>query len=383
MDNETKRKIKIGIIIAAFTVLLYLGLQHMDVVLKITGSVLRLLSPFLYGVCFAFVLNIPMRFFEQKVFARLNARGRPLWRKLRRPVCVTITLILFLGIVAAIVSFILPQLTASVRMLADNFNGYVQNLTRWTDQLFSRFGISIDESFIDTVSGIFSRFGDAIVQFVTDSVPQIVGTAVGITSSMVNLFLGFIMGIYMLATKESLIRSARRIIYAYLPRSAADYTAHVYRVVNRRFAGFVAGQLTEASILGMLCFLGMNIFGWGEYALLISIIIGLTNIVPIIGPIIGTIPGALIILVSASPMQAVFFVIYIIALQQIESNLIYPRVMGDSIGLPGLWVMFAVLVGGGLLGLPGVLLGVPTFAVLYTLLSESVGKRLKMKEMRD
>lgn len=383
MDNETKRKIKIGIIIAAFTVLLYLGLQHMDVVLKITGSVLRLLSPFLYGVCFAFVLNIPMRFFEEKVFARLNARNRPLWRRLRRPVCVTITLILFLGIVAAIVSFILPQLTDSVRMLADNFNGYVQNLTRWTDRLFSQFGISIDDSFIDTVSSIFSRFGDAIVEFVTDSVPQIVGTAVGITSSMINLFLGFVMGIYMLATKESLIRSARRIVYAYLPRSAADYTAHVYRVVNRRFAGFVAGQLTEASILGMLCFLGMNIFGWGEYALLISIIIGLTNIVPIIGPIIGTIPGALIILVSASPMQAVFFVIYIIALQQIESNLIYPRVMGDSIGLPGLWVMFAVLVGGGLFNLPGVLLGVPAFAVLYTLLSESVGKRLKMKEMRD
>ena len=150
-------------------------------------------------------------------------------------------------------------------------------------------------------------------------------------------------------------------------------------MANARFSGFVSGQLTEAVILGVLCFLGMSLFGM-EYALLISVIIGLTNIIPIFGPIIGTVPGALILLM-VEPMKAVWFVVFIVVLQQIESNLIYPKVVGGSIGLPGIWVMFSVLIGGSLFGLPGVLLGVPTFAVIYTLIARAVKKRLHEKKI--
>lgn len=381
MNEHDKRRIKVGIAIAAFTVLFYLGVQNLDVVLRITGAAIKLFSPFLYGVCFAFVLNLLMRFLEKTVFRRLNRKNSPRWQKLRRPVCMILTLVLLAGILAAIFSFILPQLVDSMRMLASNFNGYAENLTNWANRTLSGFGIAADIK--ETVSSLIAQFSDSIVQFITDSLPRIVGTAMDITSAVVNLFLGFIIGIYILATKEHLLRIGRRMTYAFLPRKAADYVSHVYQIVNQRFTGFVSGQLTEALIVGLLCFLGMNIFGWGDYALLIAIIIGITNIVPIIGPIIGTVPGALIILASTTPMQAVFFVIFIIALQQIESNLIYPRVVGDSIGLPGLWVMFAVLVGGGLFGLPGVLLGVPVFAVCYTLLSESVSRRLTLKEIQE
>ena len=381
MNSEDKRKVKIGIAIAAAAILLYLGLQNLDVVLKIGGVALKLLSPFLYGVCFAFVLNIPMRFFEEKAFRRLNKKDGKLWRKLRRPVCVVITVILFLGIVAAIVSFIIPQLIDSATTLGNNINGYLVTLEAWANSFLAGFGISAD--IYTTITSFVAEFSDTILQFITDSAPKILGTAMDVTSGVVNIFLGFVLGIYMLAAKEHLTRNCRRLIFAYLPQRAADYIRHIYHLVNARFAGFVAGQMTEAFILGMLCFLGMNLFGWGQYALLISVIIGITNIVPIIGPILGTIPGALILLISVNPMQAVFFVIYIVVLQQIESNLIYPRVVGGSIGLPGLWVMFAVLVGGNLFGLPGVLLGVPAFAVVYTLLAESVTRRLKFKEIRE
>lgn len=241
--------------------------------------------------------------------------------------------------------------------------------------MLSNFGVSTDIS--TAFTNFVSSFSDTIITYITGKVPKILEATASITTGVVNVFLGFVIGIYMIVTKERLIRTLKNLIYAYSPKRTADYISHVYYHVNFCFTGFVSGQLTEAVILGLLCFFGMTIFNM-QYALLISVIIGVTNIIPIIGPIIGAIPGALIMLMI-DPMKAVWFVLFIIVLQQLESNLIYPRVVGNSIGLPGIWVIFAIILGGGLFNFAGVLLGVPTFAVVYSLIAENVQSRLKKR----
>lgn len=386
MNLDDKRKVKIGISIAAFTVLLYLAVQNLDVVANTARFFLGLVSPFIIGVCIAFVLNLLMKFFEQRLFFHFNRKGNPKWEKARRPLCIGITLIVFLGMVTLLISFLIPMLRESVVTLVNNLPLYVSNLQSWANQVLARFNISTD--IVQTVTQFIYQFSDSILEYLTQSMPKIFETATSIASGIFNVIFGFIISIYMLAGKEKLLHNVKRVGYAFLPRRAADYLCHVYHLANGRFTGFVSGQLTEAVILAVLCYIGMSILGavlpdsgWSQYALLISVIIGLTNIIPIIGPILGTIPGALILLM-VDPLQALIFVVYIVILQQIESNFIYPRVVGTSVGLPGIWVMFAVLVGGNLFGLTGVVLGVPAMSVVYVLLSESVGKRIKEKQLK-
>ncbi len=378
MNNEDKRKIKIGIVISAFAVILYYGLQNFDDVRSISHFFTGILSPFIYAICFAFVLNILANFYENKIFATLNKKKNKRWEKARRPVCILLTIFTFLGIIAGLISFIIPQLIQSTHTLAAGISGFTSNLEGSINDLLKGLGISTDLNI--ALTNFLTDFSDKILKFLTSSVPQILKTTIDITSGVFNVFFGFVIAIYILATKESLLKNAKRMLYAFMPQKAADYTAHIYGHVNDRFTGFVSGQLTEAVILGVLCYIGMKIFSM-EYALLISVIIGITNIIPIIGPIIGAVPGVVIMLMI-DPMKAVWFVVFIVVLQQIESNLIYPKVVGDSIGLPGLWVIFAILVGGGLFGFAGVILGVPAFAVIYTLIAENTTKRLKERSIK-
>ncbi|MEG0693626.1 MAG: AI-2E family transporter [Oscillospiraceae bacterium] len=373
MNNEDKRKIKIGIAISAFAVILYFGLQNFSDLQSIFRFATGILSPFIYGICFAFVLNILANFYETRVFAFVKKKKNCKWEKVRRPVCILLTIITFLGIIAGLVAFIIPQLMQSSKTLAAGIPPFIENLQSYINSLLEGLGVSTDLN--QAVTSFLIDFSDKILSFVTASVPQILKATMNITSGVFNVFFGFIIAIYMLSTKESLLKNSKRIIYAYMPKKSADYATHIYRHVNTRFGGFVSGQLTEAVILGVLCFIGMQIFNM-EYALLISVIIGITNIIPIVGPIIGAVPGVVIMLMI-DPMKAVWFVVFIVVLQQIESNLIYPKVVGDSIGLPGLWVIFAILVGGGLFGFAGVILGVPAFAVIYTLIAENTTRRLK------
>lgn len=378
MNQEDKRKVKIGLAISAFTVILYLGLSNFNEVKSVADFLLSMISPFVYGVCFAFVLNIIMKLFENKIFSFLNKKKHPVWLKIRRGVCAFIAVIVFLGLFASLVAFILPGLVSSLQNLINNVPTYAVRLEEYANSLLSSFDMGLDIA--SMITDWITKFSDTILTIISNAVPSIAGAAISFTSGLFNVIMGFVVGIYMLVMKENLIANSKRVVYAYLPLKGAEYLTHTYRLVNKRFTGFVSGQLTEAVILGVLCFIGMSIFRM-EYALLISAIIAITNIVPIIGPIIGAIPGALIMLMI-DPMKAVWFVVFIIVLQQIESNLIYPKVVGDSIGLPGLWVIFAIIVGGGLFGFAGVILGVPAFAVAYTLVAENVQKRLRKREVR-
>lgn len=378
MNSDDKRKIKIGIAIAAFAIGFYYVLQNLATLRGALSFLLSVLSPFLYGVTLAFVMNLILRFFEKKVFASLNRKDRPLWRKLRRPVCLTLTVLLFFGAVTLLLVIILPSLAESCMALAGNLSGYLQSLEQLANQLLGRLGFSADLG--AAVASFLGEFSDAILKVITSSVPHILETTKAITTVVMNLFLGVVIAIYMLATKESLRRHARQVGYAYLPTRLVENMGRVWSLTSERFAGFVSGQLIEALILGTMCFVGMTLFRM-EYALLISAIVGLMNMVPFVGAFIGAVPGVLLMLMI-DPMKAVWFLILLIVIQQIESNLIYPRIVGNSIGLPGLWVLFAVVVGGGFFGLPGVLLGVPVFAVLYTLLGDAVQVRLKTRGIK-
>lgn len=376
MNIEDKRKIKVGIIIAAFTVAFFLLLNNFDSFSAFCSKFIGIFSPFIYGICFGFIINSIMRFLEEKAFKKLNSK--PVWKKLKRPVCLTLSVLVVIGILAALLSFVLPQLIDSASKLMENSSAYINGFTQFANNLLGRMGMETD--IVGYINQVYTTFSDKVIGYITSSLPQLADAAKGLTSGIVNIVMGFVIGIYMASMKEKLILGCKRAVYAFLPQKAADYIRHVYKLVNKRFSGFVTGQLTEAFILALLCFIGMSIFQM-DYPLLISVIIGSTNIIPMFGAWIGGIVGALITLIVNPPM-AIWFLIFLIVLQQIESNLIYPKVVGDSIGLSAIWVIFAVVVGGALFGFAGIVLGVPSFAVLYNLLSEAISNRLEKKKLK-
>jgi len=375
LNNEDKRKVKVGIAVSAFAIIFYLALNNLEKVKGFFGYFTDILAAFIVGLCFAFVLNLFMSMFENKVVLKVDPKKHPKIIKFKRPISLLVTLVLFIGIIAALISFIVPQLKESVSALINNTSSYMESMQNFTDEQLSKFGVSADLN--ETIKKLLTDLSNYIFKVISTSAPKIFAITKDITSGIFNTFIGFIVGIYMLAGKEGLLRNIKKMLYAFVPKKESDYTVHVYRIVKDRFTSFVTGQLTEAFIIGVLCFIGMTVLNM-KYALLISVIIGLTNMVPIVGPIIGAVPGTLIMLM-VDPSKALWFIIFIVILQQLESNLIYPRVVGSSIGLPGIWVIFAISIGGALFGLVGVLVGVPIFAVIYTLISEITEKQLKKK----
>lgn len=376
MNNDSKQKFLVGAKISAFSILFFLVLQNFNNVLGIFEYVISIFSPFIIGVGIAFVLNLLLVKVEFFIFTKSDKiKDNPKIQSAKRPVSLVITILLFFGILFGLSSFIIPQLEDSISMFTTNFEGYISSLNTWIAQVTERFDFEGDilEAFSDYIEQAF----ETIINFAKISLPKIIETTVTITNALVDFFIGFIVAIYLLASKEKMIAGSKNILYAILPIKNAEYVRHVYHTFNKRFAGFVSGQLSEALILGLLTFILLTVFQI-EYTPLISVIIGMTNMIPIVGPFIGIIPSALILLM-VDPWQALIFVISMIILQQIEGNIIYPKVVGDSIGLPGLWVLFSIIIGGELFGFPGILLGVPTFAVIYSLCLEAVDSRLTAK----
>lgn len=378
MSTEDKRKVKIGVTISAFTVIFYLSLQNLNLVYGEVQSYLAIFNPVIYGVCLAFVLNVIMNLLENKVFTFLDKKNIPLWVKAKRPVCLVLTLIIFLASVPVLMAIIVPQLIKSVSELSPIIPVYISKFTEWSTQRLGEIGVSEDYSsyLTDTVA----NFSKTVLTMLTTAIPTVISKVSAITTSLFDAVMGFIFAVYMLSQKEELIQGCKKVVYAYFSKSKASYITHAYHITVARFTGFISGQLAEAVILGLCCFVGMLIFRF-DYAMLISTMVGVLNMIPMIGPIIGMGIGALILLMI-DPMKAFWFLIFSIVLQQIESNLIYPKVVGGSIGLPGLWVIFAIVVGGGLFGLVGIVLGVPTFAVIYALWTENVDSKLHKKGIR-
>ena len=359
-------------LLIAFAVLLFWGLYNISAVTKVLGKLLDLLSPLLLGICIAFVLNLMMAALE-RLWDRALAKRDSRWsRKLKRPVCLTLTMVLFIGIIFAIFFILIPRLEEAGSTLVASIPAYVAQIQAWWENL-SAFGaehgvtlpeLSLDaDSVKNTITGFLQEKGDSVVNTTMNITASIVG-------ALVNFLLALVFSLYLLAQKETLLAQSRRLLRRSLPQKAADRLLRLLSLSNNAFSSFVTGQVTEAFILGTLCCLGMLILRL-PYALPVSVIIAALSLIPIFGAWIGAATGAFLI-VFQSPIKALTFLIFLLILQQVEGNLIYPKVVGKSVGLPGLWVLAAVTLGGGAFGVLGMLLGVPVCSIVYSLVQEFI-----------
>ncbi|QNM04752.1 AI-2E family transporter [Qiania dongpingensis] len=371
--NKNNSKKILGFI--AFGILLFVGLEHLSVVGNAFRWILGLLFPFLLGACIAFILNVPMRLLEEKVFRKL--KGRKVWDLIHRPVCMLLSIIVVLAVLCLVIFLVVPELIRTVSILSKSIPVFMENAQAWLIQLAKDWDISTER--LEGVNIDWKQMLEAMGKFLQDGAATVVNTTIGVTSSIVsgvvNFFLAFIFSLYILASKEKLSEQFRKLMQVFLPEKRAGQFLRVCTVSNRIFSSFVTGQCTEAVILGVLCFLGMTLLRL-PYAMVIGTLVGFTALIPVFGAFIGCFIGAFLILI-VSPVKAVVFIVFLMLLQQLEGNLIYPKVVGTSIGLPGIWVLVAVTVGGSVFGIAGMLLFVPLCSVIYTLLRESVYRRLK------
>ena len=360
--TEWKSLARIGISIF----LLYLAIHYWPAFSGFALSFFSALTPFFLGLAIAYVVNILMAFYQRHWFPRSNNK---ILIRLRFPLSLTGAILTGLGIVGLSVGLVFPQFIECIELLISKIPTIAASTMDWMREVpfLSETVLPLLQeinwkSLIDQVMGVLSNGLTGVVGIVTD-----------IVSGTITTFLGIIFALYFLVDKKRLLHHSNRIMDLYLPRAWCENARYVIAVMDNAFHSFIVGQCTEALILGCLCFVGMSIFQF-PYALMISALIAVTAIIPIVGAYIGAIVGAVMIL-TVSPLQAIFFLIYILILQQLEGNLIYPKVVGSSIGLPAIWVLVSITAGGAVAGIGGVLCGVPLAAGLYRILRHEVKKK--------
>lgn len=359
------------LLIITYTVVLVWVVLHIQEVWQAVVMVINLIKPFLYGICMAFVFNLPLKFFLKKL---PDSMGK--WKKV---VAVLASLCIIIGIIAFIFRIVVPQVVDSVVSLANSLPGYMDSAQETITRMIER--QEIPKEVLKQVDVYGAQLQDTLVNVLKNALPQMLNALSGFASSIANIFMALVIAVYLTISKDKLLEQSRRFLYAFTNQRVYTYVLKVAHLTNGIFSAFITGQLVEAVIIGILCYIGCLILRF-PYAPILGVIIGCTNIIPIFGAIFGV--GLCALLVAfVDPLQGVFFVIFGICLQQFESNLIYPRVVGTSVGLSGLWVLFAITVGGGLFGFVGMLLGLPVFSVLYSLLREEMNRRVKLKKDKE
>ena len=366
----TKRYAKWIIGVAVILIVIYLGLANITDVSSAATWVAKLFTPLTVGFFMALILNVPMRFFESFMWPKAK---RKFPKKIRRPLAFTLSLVLILGILAGVIILVVPELINALKMIASSSMGFINemaqlNKTEAITQL--PFG-----SILAKIN--WSEIANNVEQWVKDQSGTIVNgamdTVVSLVGGIVDFVFAVIFSIYILFSKEKLKAQAARLIRAWLPEKGGNYLIHTCDVANGVFRNFVAGQTIEAIILGSLCALGMVILRI-PYAPMVSALVGVMSLIPVVGAFIGGGVGAFMIF-TESPVKALVFVVFIIVLQQLEGNLIYPKVVGSQVQLPAIWVLAAVTVGGAVAGPTGILLGIPLVSTAYILIREATEKR--------
>ncbi len=366
-----KRLFKKLALLITYAIVLVAAIVKIDVVSGWVDTAINAFMPLFVGLAIAFVLHQPCNF-----FARLYEKGlKGKHRRAARPLAVATSYVLFFAVVTALFAIVVPELVESIESFIGNLSTYGTNLQSLYDWVVERFDLELlaDLNLTETINGAISDLLSGVLTAITTTIPHLISATSAVISALVTTLLSFVFSVYMLGGAPRLMAQCRRLTENYLPRKAADRVLSVAKLTADTFTGYVSGQLIEACILGVLCFIGMCIFGFA-YAPLISVIIAVCALVPIAGAYIGAIVSVLLLLMI-DPMQALWFAVFLIILQQLEGNLIYPRVVGTSIGLPGIWVLAAVTVGSTLMGFAGLLFGVPVAAVLYTLLKRDLRRR--------
>ena len=369
MPEKNKSLTKWLIGIAAVCILLYLGVENIGAIAGAVSWVTGLVMPLLIGCAFALILNVPMRFFERLFFAKTK---KPFWQKLRQPLAFIVSLVLILGILAGVIWLVIPELINAVKVIVDGVMEFIGTLHAMSKEEIAQlpFGnLLLDTDWnkvLDPLQDWLKNHGENLVGTAFDTIGSVVG-------GVFDLFIALVFSIYILFSKETLKRQACRLIRAWLPKAFGEWVIHASTVAGENFRNFVSGQSLEAVILGGLCLIGMLILGL-PYAPMVGALVGVTALIPVVGAFIGAFVGAFMIL-TVDPIKAVVFVVFLIVLQQLEGNLIYPKVMGSRVNLPGMWILAAVTVGGGIGGATGMLLSVPVASTAYVLIKEATKQR--------
>ncbi|WP_090042306.1 AI-2E family transporter [Clostridium frigidicarnis] len=369
-------RFKANLLIATYVIVLAYVFLNLNTVFKAFGTMISIIKPFLIAIAIAFVLNIPMKLLEEKVLKFMDKSQNRFVRGIKRPISLTITLVAVIGLIIGLFIFVIPQLSDSVSTLVRNVPEYAKSLEAMMTQTVSNDMIN---DLINQALNMWKEVLQVLGQVSGAVVSQVLDITIGFASGVVNFFIGLILAIYMLLSKEKLTLQTKKVIYAFINKGKAEKIMEIAKISNIKFSKFVGGQCLEAVILGTLCFIGMTILSM-PYTLLVSTVVGVTALIPIFGALIGTIPTSFIILM-VDPVKAVWFIILIIVIQQLEGHFIYPLVVGSSIGLSALWVMFSMIVGGSLFGVLGMLIGIPLFGVIYTVFGTITNKRLQEKNL--
>ncbi len=392
-----------------------------DMIRSALSFVFSLLAPLFVGLITAFILNpvynffcglysgekVPKlfvvlgkffsgigRFFKYKVFGakkesrekkrgKLSAVGKFKKRK-RLPknffptvFSLVTTYLFFILVIVLLLIAVIPQLAESFSLFTGNIETYLSNLRGFLDSVAENF--HMEDTFYPALENIVKGTLENLSGIVVGAVPKILDVTMSIALWTINIGIGFVLSIYILAGKKTFLEMTKKFISVFFNEKVQDKIFEVSELTYKTFSGFISGRLLDASVVGILCFIGMTIFGF-DYPLLISVIICVTNIIPFFGPFIGGIPSAFILLMI-DPWEALWFVIFLVVLQQLDGNIIGVRIVGDSVGLPPMWSLVAIILGGGLFGFVGMILGTPAFAVVYTLINRSAAKRLKRKHI--
>lgn len=369
-----KKNIITYVSIITLTIIIYLLLSNLSKVMDILLKVIGVLSPIIVGFVIAYIFNIPMKAIEERILSKTK-----LSNKLKRPVALIITIFVLISLFIGIFSFAIPQLADSIDILVKNIPSYVEIVQKFVDTTLSQYNISseITDKIVQSWNGMLQ----SLTNIVLGLVESLYGFVYGLFSGIVSTLLSSILAIYMLLSKEKISLVLKKVLFAFTPTKVTNGIIKVLEIMNKSFENFLRGQILEALIIGVLSFVGMTIFRF-EYALLISVIVGITNMIPMFGPYIGGIPSFLI-LFMVSPSQALWFILFVIVLQQIEGNIIYPRVVGSSMGLSGFWVLVAVIIGNNLFGMLGIIIGIPIFSTIYTLTREITNNKLEKKGIEE
>ncbi len=377
-------------LVVAASILFYMALNYMPVLKQGLRKLANILNPFIWGLVFTYLLTPLMRTLERSCFGPL---GRKLYKKnpdqarrFGRAFSVLVSIIVLIAVLTALVYMILPQLYSSIETIVTNSPAYLENLGVWVEQTLKDFP-AVADFLEDRLAELNTNLGNDLFGWIqTNVLPQLGSFVTNVTSGVYsvvrgvyNLVIGIIVSIYLLNGIEHYGAAFKRLLYSLFNIESAEKLLEGIRFTDRTFMGFINGKLLDSAIIGLICYIVCAILNM-PYTLLVSVIIGITNIIPFFGPLIGAIPSAFIILM-VDPLKCLIFIIFIIILQQIDGNFIGPKILGNSVGISGFWVMFSIILGAGLFGFWGMLLGVPVFVVIYTLLNGALERKLRRTDL--
>ena len=362
-------------LVIAFNVLLIVAILKFSAITSFLGAVVAVLSPVTWGLVIAFLMNPIMVNFE-KLFSNKfkSTRGK---KKLVRALSVTVSAIVFLGIVAGLIAIVVPELVKSITSLFDNMGDLRENLENWISKTFKSY-----PSLVKTANGkidTFTQDASVIFEKMQPMLEDLVSGAWGVVTFLKDFLLGFIVSLYMLCNKETLLAQIKKSIISLTKKKTCSKIMSVASQANKVFSGFIMGKIIDSIIIGLLCFIGLTLMNM-PYNILIAVIVGVTNIIPFFGPLIGAVPSTFLMLI-VDPKKAILLAVFILILQQFDGNILGPKILGDSTGLPGFWVLVSLIICGGLFGFIGMVLAVPVFALLYSFTRSFVENRLRRKKL--